>query len=573
MLFMVAQIAHTFPPLVLIIVCILLCIPGAVSLISIAIMRKTIRSKYLQEGGTLAFFNKGKVLIITGFFLISLVTTFAVFLEMPTWRFHQWLAVLLLLPVYFIVFKRTSSFLGKEIKGFSLEAHKLLWCAVIVPILMCIIYVVSLFLLMPRTEYSDIQAAFLAHQNILAYSPSAFVANIAALTSLFNAFFHYVIGVFSGEFPFAQVLWYLALYWAIFFNLTNMLNFFMISPAQRRRIFIPLTADELPAAETPIQKKYVVLPIFLAVFTIVSFMVLDHQVKQQINTPGHFTRIQIFIRSRIEIVAVRIDGQYYELHSTLALIRQAEIDAENLREEALREIVPSIDLFFDGLIANVDDYLDFHYSLFADGMRFLGFLGSLLPGGGGPEAFLANQMTEHLTRDVDEEWVRKLEAFESRVVQNIDGLQEQLPRLRVNPAVPAWLVQTRGSMNMQEIVAQLQPEEIMGFRTRFAISAGTGIAVGVIGTVLARTIVLTKVRTTGIKIGSVAAAKAVGWAAGPLGALAAGAVALGINYALLRADEAANRESFRSEIVEAIEQQRAEALRALEPGTEAPAVV
>jgi len=577
-LFGISQAAPAFPPIAVAIVCVLLCMPGAITLISITIMRKTKKARDLQEGGKLEWLNKGKVFSITAFFLVSLVGTFALFLEMPAWRLYEWLAVFLLLPVYLIVFKRTSSFLGKEVKGFSLEAQKLLWCAVIVPVLMCILYVAGGFFFFPQAEYQSIQDAFLAHQNILAYSPSAFVANAAALTALFNAFYHYALGVFSGSFPVIQVLGYAALYWALFFTITNMLNFFMIPPVQLRRIVIPLTTDEVPAAETPVQKKYVALPVFLIVFSIASFLVFDHQVKQQITTPGHSTRIQAFVRDRIEFLAIMIDGRLYEYQRTVALIRQAALNSENLREEALREIVPLIDSYFDGLIANVDAYLDWHYSLFADAQRFVGIVFYLLHPGRTVEAFLQNQMQEQLTNGVDEEWVRRWEAFEGRAAQYAALLQNQLAAYRLDSETPAWLVQTRESMSMQDFIALSQPAELMDFRTRFLISAGTGLTVGAVSTVLIRrlvtkAIVSTKLRTGAVKIGSVLAAKAVGVPLGPLGMIAAGAVALGVNYGLLRLDEARNREAFRDEIVQAIEQQRKEVLGALQPGMVAPGMI
>lgn len=61
---------------------------------------------------------------------------------------------------------------------------------------------------------------------------------------------------------------------------------------------------------------------------------------------------------------------------------------------------------------------------------------------------------------------------------------------------------------------------------------------------------------------------AIGTAAGPvgtiLGAAAGTAASIGVDYALLKVDESQNRESYKEQITDAIEEERAEVLSLLE---------
>ena len=79
--------------------------------------------------------------------------------------------------------------------------------------------------------------------------------------------------------------------------------------------------------------------------------------------------------------------------------------------------------------------------------------------------------------------------------------------------------------------------------------------------------VTTLARSLGLKTASSAIGGAVGSFApvvgNAVGVVAGAAIGTGIDYALLKADEAQNRQAYHDEIAESIEQQRAETLAAL----------
>ena len=575
-LFGISRVSSGFPPFVVILCCILLCVPNAETLVYLTVIRKTSKARHFQEGGWLSRFNNGKFFCIIFSFCISLAATFAMFLEIPTWELFEWLAIIVLLPVYLAVNKMARGFLKKEVKGYYLEATNLKWCMVIVPLIMCAIYFACDYFFIPRVEYQSITDAFVDwnRKNTLAMSSSALVADAAKLTALFNAFYYYVIGRISGSFPIISVIWNVIIYWAIFCNITNILNWFTIPKEQRRRIFIPLTSDEVPDPKARVQKKYIVLPVLLAIISVVSFLMLDNYTAG-INRRGHFTRVETFIRETIEVLVVAIDDKYYQYEPVVDLIRQVEIDSLNLQENARQELVPMINRAFDARLANVDSYLDWYYSLPAEYAR----LGRMITGS--LESYMENRITETLNSGVDDSlWLERADYYSRAAEELYDRHLGELVKLRLDDHIPDWLVQTMEKISMVDFTMPLnRTREMLNFRVRLGISAGAGIAAGFVSRVLIQRLIqkqviqkltaklLAKVGTTvATRIAAGAATGAAGGfiAGGPIGsaigALIGIGVTIGVDYTLLKIEEATERDEFREEIVSTIEEQRQAAL-------------
>ncbi|MDR1803409.1 MAG: hypothetical protein LBQ94_07360 [Treponema sp.] len=574
-LFGVSKVSSGLPPVVVIICCILLCVPNAETLVYLTVIRKTSKARHFQKGGWLARFNNGKFFCIIFSFCVSLAATFAMFLEMPAWGLFEWLAIIVLFPVYLIVYKMARGFLRKEVKSYYLEALNLKWCMFIVPVIMCVIYFACDYFFIPRFEYQSITEAFIDwnQKNLLASSPSALVADAAKLTALFNAFSHYVIGRVSGSVPIFSVICNVIIYWAIFCNITNILNWFTIPKEQQRHVITPLTSDETPDPKARVQKKYIVLPVFLAIISVVSFLMLDNYTAG-INRRGHFTRVETFIRETIEVLVVAIDDKYYQYEPVVNLIRQVEFDAQNLQENARRELVPMINRAFDARLANVDSYLDWYYSLPADYAR----LGRSITGT--LESYMEDRITETLNRGVDDSvWLERADYYSRMAEQLYDRHLGELEKLRLDDNIPDWLVQPMEKISMVDFTMPLnRTREMLNFRVRLGISAGVGITAGVVSRVLIQRLVqkqviqkltaklLAKVGTTvTTRIAAGAAVGAAGGAIGgpigmAIGALIGIGVSIGVDYALIKVEEAMERDEFREELVRTIEEQRQAAL-------------
>ncbi|WP_307980802.1 hypothetical protein [uncultured Senegalimassilia sp.] len=124
-------------------------------------------------------------------------------------------------------------------------------------------------------------------------------------------------------------------------------------------------------------------------------------------------------------------------------------------------------------------------------------------------------------------------------------------------------------------------QELLSLEQRFGVSAATGAAAGVATKAVSKKLIERTVKKQFFKnvtsrITSVLASRAtggvvgaaIGTAAGPagtiLGVAAGTAASIGVDYALLKMDESQNRESYKQQITEAIEEERAEALSLLE---------
>jgi len=133
--------------------------------------------------------------------------------------------------------------------------------------------------------------------------------------------------------------------------------------------------------------------------------------------------------------------------------------------------------------------------------------------------------------------------------------------------VPDWLVVSEGNIDADALFEPIEPSQhFLSESERFGISAGTGVAAGFISAkvtskILAKPFFKKIVAELSSKLavrgmlaeGGTIVAPGVGTAIG---------VGVGIftDYLFLKSDEAMNRESYKEEIVAAIEEQRAEML-------------
>lgn len=240
-------------------------------------------------------------------------------------------------------------------------------------------------------------------------------------------------------------------------------------------------------------------------------------------------------------------------HETLMALRAQALAEDTALAQSLEATLVA---GFDAMEANVDLFLDGYYSLGAEYLRLFhwatrgleGYLQAqletaLLTGAphAGFEAFLEQAREESAQRHA------VFAAREAALLEanRIDGTNPARLRLGASfPALPDF--EARFARDLEQ--AQI----------RWGLAAGTGLASAVIAARVAR-----RLAARGVLRG---AAVALSRAAGLV-------LAFGVDYALLRIDEARNREDFRAEILAEIDVLRREALDSLPPieGQAAPA--
>ena len=309
LLYGVGRVSHYFPAFAVILVCLILSAPNTTALIYLAVINKTVMEKRYVSACFFSRMNNRKYFCITGSVFVSLITTFLMFLEIPTWQMWDWIAVSLLVPVFYFGYKKIRRFLSTQLVGLYLETYTMTWCAVIIPIVMIIIYFVCDYVFIPHVQYGNIVEAvyYYQHKNVLNLSPSVLVKDISQITSMVNAFRDYITTAVSGPFPIINLIWSIFVYAAIFFNITSILLFFIIPLHQLKRIYAPLCIEPTLKDEGPFQKRYVFLTVFLCLAAITLFIALEN-VSATLTEAGHFTLVQEFIQERIRILSILYGG-------------------------------------------------------------------------------------------------------------------------------------------------------------------------------------------------------------------------------------------------------------------------
>ena len=195
---------------------------------------------------------------------------------------------------------------------------------------------------------------------------------------------------------------------------------------------------------------------------------------------------------------------------------------------------------------------------------------------GSLEEGLKDQLTTSLTEGIDDSELNdEMQACTEQAAQLQEELKSRLADCEVSN-VPDWLMKP-AEFDPQRLTDIEKPiEQLMEDSQRITASVGAGALGGfvakkvvdrIVGKKAFEKMATTLARSIGVKGESSAigaAAGSVAPVAGNIAGAAAGtAIGIGVDFALLKADEMQNRQSYHDEIAETIEEQRAEVLAAL----------
>lgn len=359
-----------------------------------------------------------------------------------------------------------------------------------------------------------------------------------------------------------------------------------------------------------------------------AFLASDNALAQ-LKESGELTLAENTVRDAFGATAYVLDGVYYDQQQAQAVMEQTAAKATALDEEARETLVPLINESFDKQVANVDSYLDWYYSLGADYERLGNLItgtveefvadqltSSLQEGVDDTQLQEALQgymdQAAELRSDYEEqlaatelvgvpEWM--LTATEAVASGFFDGPVEPAQkvldcgeRLGLSAAAGAAggvavgkaassAVESAGEKAAEKAAANAAADAATDAAEKTAAKQATKAAEKSVAKTVASKVaekaagksffkaivsrITSMLASRGI---GAAAGGAVGTVAGPAGTvagIAAGAaIGVGVDYAALMIDEAMNRETYKAEIVDAIEEERSELLAQLGEGTE-----
>ena len=500
--------------------------------------------------------------------------------EAPRWGVPEWCLVAAAVPVYLLVFLVVRRFVDREYRPAFRTSKAIGLSTVLTGLLLCMSYLV-LCLVQPVESFESAAAAFDAAARPFESSPSVLMREAGTFVALSDGLVAY------GASQAAEVsnVGYLAIEVVLsasaFFGVANLLGLCSLAWSELRRVFLPLEAPVPEQAAVPTARPaplraaiaaFVALPVLLAA----AFLVADALVVRAEQTE-EFTAAERFVRDQVGLAVFVLDGRYYDQAETEALLEETRVASESLSEEAAETLVPLINASFDARLANVDAYLDWYYSLPGDYERLVTMVTGTV------EDFMREQFVANIEASIDDSALEDaLQGYAERATALREETAERLEQLEIT-GLPAWLFTEAvplGDAFASDVLAS--SEGILSAGERWGVSVGAAAGTGFVAKHLAEKAVAKPffqkfVSKVAGKIGSRAVSTAVGAAAGTIagplgtavGAVAGTAVGLGIDYGMVKFDEWQNRESYKEEIVQLIEEERSEMLAAVQGEPEA----
>ena len=379
-------------------------------------------------------------------------------------------------------------------------------------------------------------------------------------------------------------------------------------------------------APQPIFLKAPIVAAVAAPLILVGAFVASDSALAQMKAADELTPAENLVREAFGTTAYVLDNKYYDQQQVQALMEETTVKSAALSEDARNDLIPRVNAVFDARVANVDSYLDWYYSLGADYERLGNLitgtiesfvadqLTSSLEAGVDDSEYLST-----LQSYVDQAAALKAEYEEGLANSELVGIPEWLltsteaitadflsgpieptqrlldagERFGISATVggaggiaagvatskavggAAEKAATKSAEKAAASVAGDAAEKAAGKQAAKTAEKAASKSIGskIVEKAASKAFFKAIVSRIGSMIGSRGVGAAVGGAAGTLvgpgvgtavGIAAGAAIGVGVDYGLLMLDEAQNRESYKAEIIESIEEERAEVLAQIE---------
>ncbi len=540
------------------------------------------RSSQLQLGGILHWFLNRRVLAYVLWLIWIMTFAFLLLFYLGTAKALEWIVLLLSIPVFAIFHAYFLPIAVREYKPYIATHKSLAWARWGTALIMAIGYVLLLIFTNEVHQHATLADAInKGIQNSNGMSKSILVIETTRLLSIYVEFRNYVFGnlfLINGAVYLGLVFMGSLM---VFYNMTLAFSSFMLPSSEYRRIFAPIQDTDQPPDLTPqsLAVTSALMTVFVLFIYVPTTVYFDDWLRSNPQVVKQLHQTQNLVIETFELI-----GDDYYIPGTSKQIEYAYLDGLRKLDISITELRISSDNGFQQMTENVDDYLDWYYSLPAEYERIVALATGAL------EEWMTEKLQLHLMQgnafgSVQQSIEEAFKMNEQLQVEHLNKVGQILSANRHHPTTAQLNIIKSTSLNaMQEPPSH---SVIVNMENRLLISGGIGTAGAVTGAIAGK--VTAKVAAQGaIKLGAQALVKVTAAkVAGALGGTAAGAatgaavgsvvpgigtaigatlggivggvtVGLTIEKLLLMLEETYSREEFKQQILEAIEESRLE---------------
>ncbi len=538
-------------------------VPVALSGAYSSAVNQTLAVSYYKTSGRAYKLLSGRVIRSILWVVWALATSFFMLLQFSTYSGLEWVALLLVIPVYLLTYLKSHRFLSNELrKRYVMTSFSIVWARWWCPVIMLVIYAGLILAFSNVQNYASLSEALAAKRSgIPEIAGSAVVQVALRLMTFADGIKAYIAGDLKQFGEYLPLLLKILGGYVVFFNACATFACFVIPSHEYRRVFGPISDDD-PPAHLPGSR----VALASALITFLAFFVYVPLFAQLEKWTGG-RPIVIVIIEELEREAERIDGVPYS-PGTIQKIEVAKAAALGKLNVSRATLGGQIDRAFDRMENNVDRYLDWYYSLPVEYVR----LAKLMTGE--IEGYMETKLYEQLQQG--EAFKEVSDAIAAALASQKNVMEEyrqtvraimDASRLVLPPAAEAKVVK---DMSLSDILSLPSHLDIVGFENRAAsgavaagVSAAIAAKVASKGVFKAAAKALSKmaVSKAAAVLGGAAMGAAIGSILPGVGTVVVGALGgviggLAIDGALLKLEEVISRDEFKKEILVAIREAR-----------------
>lgn len=552
-----------------------------------AIYAVTIQRIYLssqfQKLGILHWLFTRRILAYIGWLLWSVIFAFLLLFYLGSAEKQEWVIFFAAIPVFAVMYAMFFPIAAREYKPYIAVHKSLAWSRWVTSLVMAVFFIMFVSGSSESRQYASLaEAVAMESQKLDGATHSILILETNRLLGFIEGLKRYALSnlySLNGALYLGVVFLGSLLF---FYNVALGISSFMVPLPEYRRVLGRIQDTDQPPPIPPL--AWAITSAFTTFFIffiyVPSTVYVDAWLRSNPETINEIHASQQTVIQTVEMI-----GNEYYKPGTAGQIEQAYLDSLSQLEASIGKLRETTDTGFKQMADNVDDYLDWYYSLPGEYERIVALATGVL------ENWMAEKLQNYLMKgnafgpvqQSIEEVLKNNQQLRAEHLQKVDQI---LAENRIEPAHDSQLEIIRhASLNaLKEPPAH---SVIVNLENRMLISGGIGTAGAITGAIAGK--ITAKVAGKGvIKLGAqalikVTAGKAVsalgGAAAGAATGMAVGSIIPGIGTAigaaiggiiggitiglaveklLLMLEEAFSRDEFKRQILEAIEEERIE---------------
>lgn len=549
---------------------------------AVTIQRIHLASQF-KKLGILHWLFTRRILAYIWWLLWSIIFAFLLLFYLGSAEKQEWMIFFAAIPVFAIIYAVFFPLAAREYKPYIAVHKSLAWSRWVTALVMAIFFIVFVNHVDASRQYASLaKAVAMESQKLDGTTNSILILETNRLLGFIEGLKRYALGSLHSF----NAMFYLGVVFLgsllFFYNVALGISSFMVPLYEYRRVFSPIQDSDQPPAVSP--WAWAITTAFTTFFVLFiyvpSTVYVDAWLRSNPETVKEIRTSQQTVIEKVEMI-----GDEYYKPGTAEQIERAYFDSLSKLETSLEKLRETTDDGFKQMTENIDDYLDWYYSLPGEYERIVALATGVL------ENWMAEKLQNYLMKGnvfgpVQQSIEDVLHNNQQLRAEHLQKVEQILAENRVEPTDHSQLEIVRhASLNaLKEPPAH---SVIVNLENRMLISGGIGTAGAITGAIAGK--ITAKVAGKGvIKLGAQALIKVTaGKAVSALGGVAAGAatgmalgsfipgigtaigaaiggiiggitIGLTVEKLLLMLEEAFSRDDFKRQILEAIEEERIE---------------